>query len=278
MSVATKPTNAEYHADTDHVGHSMMSVYRKSPPAYNAYYNAKTEPVPPPTAAMAFGSLFHCVVLESAFFASLYRIATGCKDRRTKAWQTQEAAAKAEGLLLALQADVDKAHAMREAVLRHPIARKLLEADGPVEEAIYWVDGTGVACKCKPDKWILPGTLCDITVDLNCDLKSATDPSPVGFRKAVVNYEYHCQMGHYLDGVESKAGRPVAPVHIVCGNEWPHDVWTYSLPAAGGSGSWRDIDVQTGRTQNIETLSRLRESLDRDVWMGEGQNSLITLE
>lgn len=275
MSTATKPTNTEYHADTDRVGSSMMRVYDKSPAAYNAYYVAKTLPVPPPTAAMQFGSLFHCIVLELALFASLYRIATNCKDRRTKPWKEQEAAAQADGILLTLQADVDLARAMREAVFRHPIARKLLEADGPVEEAVYWVEETSVRCKCKPDKWVLPEAF---DVDVVVDLKSDKDPSPVGFRKSVVNFEYHCQMAHYMDGVQSQAGKRVQPVHIVCGKEEPLDVWTYELPPAGGNGSWRDIDIQTGRTRNIETLSRLKGSLDSGDWTGEGQNSLITLE
>ena len=276
MSTATKPpTNAEYHADTDHVGSSMMRTYDRSPAAYDAYYIAKTKPVPPPTAPMAFGSLFHCVVLDPELFDSLYRIATGLKTRKSNAWKKQQAAAEADGLLLTLQADVDKAQVMREAVYRHPIARKLLEADGPVEEAVYWVDETGVPCKCKPDKWVVPEAF---DVDLVVDLKSDKDPSPVGFRKSVVNYDYHCQMAHYLDGVKSKTGRPALPIHIVCGNEYPFDVWTYQLPMAGGSGSWRDIDIQTGRTRNIETLSRLWHSLDNDVWTGERQNELITLE
>ena len=279
MSTATKPPiNAEYHADTDHVGSSMMRAYDKSPAAYNAYYVAETEPVPPPTAAMAFGSLFHCVVLEPELFDSLYRIAPGLKTRKSNAWKEQQAAAEADGLLLTLQADVDKAHVMREAVYRHPIARKLLEADGPVEEAVYWVDGTGVPCKCKPDKWLMPGSLDGLHFDRVVDLKSAADPSPVGFRKSVVKYAYHCQMAHYLDGVKSKTGKPAWPIHIVCGNEYPFDVWIYELPPSGGSGSWRAIDIQTGRTRNIETLSLLWHSLNSDVWRGEGQDSIITLE
>jgi len=121
-----------------------------------------------------------------------------------------------------------KIHAMRDALMAHPWARKLLwpEKGGKAEESIYWIDKkTGELCRCRTDWRRYDG--------LPVDLKSCNDASEEGFKKAVETYGYDMQEQFYLDGLEAATGvRPKCMPFVCVESEAPHLVQVHILDEA----------------------------------------------
>ena len=91
-TTTNKLTNAEYHAMTDRVSHSMLEVFRKSAALYHGRFVTKEIPAPEPTSAMTFGNAVHAAVLEHDRFMKEYSVAPKC-NRTTKAGKELWAAA-----------------------------------------------------------------------------------------------------------------------------------------------------------------------------------------
>jgi hypothetical protein len=265
-------TNAEYHADFEHVGHSMLEVYRRSPRLYHALYVARTATPNPPTTDMVLGSITHCLALQPETFYDEFLVASGCYSRQGNRWDAAVARAAAKGKTAVLPDQVTHAQRMADAVRAHPLARRFLEAEGPVEQSIRWEDPSfSLRCKCKPDKLVLRGFDYLICVDV----KTAGDPRPEEFGRQAGNLGYHRQAAWYPEGVAVEFGRPLSQIRFlfcVVGKDEPHDVWLYPVAPE---------DVSAGVAQNLEVLARLRASMDSGSWLGqyEGrtQEQLITL-
>jgi hypothetical protein len=87
--------------------------------------------------------------------------------------------------------DFAAAHAMADAVVAHPLARKLFDRGEP-ERTLIWRDpATGVMCRCKVD-WLRP--------DGMVDLKSAASAAPDDLSKTAYNLGYYIQEAFYLRG------------------------------------------------------------------------------
>lgn len=94
-------------------------------------------------------------------------------------------------------------HTMRDAIMAHPAAGKLLAAPGEAELSAYWheqvVDqATGdvidtVLCRVRPDYWRKDGII--------VDLKSTEDASREGFARSIAKWRYHVQDPFYRDGL-----------------------------------------------------------------------------
>lgn len=90
----------------------------------------------------------------------------------------------------------DQLHAMRDAVMAHPAASKLMALPGKAEQSVYWNDPkTGVLCRCRPDWWVMDRNII-------VDLKTCIDASPEGFAKSIYNWRYHVQDAMYREGCE----------------------------------------------------------------------------
>lgn len=152
-----------------------------------------------------------------------------------------------------------KLHLMRDSVMAHPTARKLIEAVGRVEHCHYWHDKeTGELCRSRPDKTI-------DSLQIMADLKSAADVSERGFNQSVHGYRYHVQAAYYTDGchkalwapkkflfilvstTRDRARYPVhvrelPPEHVQFGrDEYRIDLHTYAH--AKKSGVWNGIEA-----------------------------------
>lgn len=118
-----------------------------------------------------------------------------------------------------------KVHGMRDALLDHPWARKLLwpQKGGVAEQSIYWTDKeTGELCRCRPDFMRYDNR--------PVDLKSANDASEEGFKKAIETYGYDMQQEFYLDGIEAATGvRPKNMPFVVVESEAPYLVNVHVL-------------------------------------------------
>jgi len=265
MATATHETNAAYHADMTHFGSTMIRCYNRSPQDFYDLYVRSSRAPDPPSNQMILGSVTHCVV-SGGNLDEEFLVAYGCKSRQGNAWKDAAAEAAEKQLTPILPDQLERARAMREAVMRHPIAAQLLSADGPTEQSIRWQHASGLKLKCKPDKLILgpPSAVC-------LNLKTSRDPAPAQWpRWAWYDYQYHHQAVFYLQGVRTIVpGGILDHIWVVVGNEPPHDVYCYKL-----SDEAREI----ANCEMEDTLHDLAQSIYSDYWIAPGQNELNSFD
>lgn len=251
-------SNADYHADPA-ISASHLHAVAQSPYHYWArFLDPDRKPVEP-TAAMRFGSLAHCAVLEPDELGKRY---SRCAPRNTKAGKEQAADLAARGIEAVTDSDWALAIAMNRAVRQHPAAAALLQS-GKAEQSFWWDDpATGLRCKCRPD-WLNGAVV---------DLKTTNDASPRGFAKSVATFRYHVQASHYL------AGLGVERFYFIAVEKaYPHPVAVYELDAEalqlGNELRQRDMRVIAdcratgewpGYSTGVETLSLPKWALNPD--------------
>ncbi len=265
-----KETNWHYHADTEHLGHTMLEVYRKSPKLFKWAYRDRVLQPEPPTPSMVLGSLTHSIFLEPRNLNDQWVFAD-CAKRAGKKWLACCEEAKESDREPALLVWRDKACEMSIALNDHPLVRELLEVDCIAEEPLRWTDrSSGLKFKCKPD-FLIVDENCESILDVS--LKTTGDPSPEKFGYTIADYGYHRGSAHYAEGIlyhrDNGDGRHVESLIIACGNTPPYDVWVYRLSPAY---------MELGHEQNARTLANLARSIETDTWISEGQHALQTIE
>jgi hypothetical protein len=163
------------------------------------------------TAAMLEGAVIHKRALEPDQFGSEYTIWEGGKtqagkfsmSKATTAYKEFESAEEAKGRTVIDAALVEKAAAIRDRIMQHPIASTYLK-NALVEQTVLWKNH-GVDMKSRLDI-VQPGFI--------CDLKTARDIDPWGFGKAAGDMLYHAQMALYRDAWAAKTGE-VLPVKVL---------------------------------------------------------------
>ena len=206
-------SNADYHADPA-ISASQLKEISRSPFHYwKRYVDPDRSPLKP-TAAMRFGSLVHCAVLEPKELLQRYALAP---DRRTKEGKAIADKMLADGIEPVNDNDFEQALSMAAAVHSHQTASLLL-TNGQAEQSFWWDDvATRLRCKCRPD--LFDG-------ELIVDLKTCVDASPAGFGKAIANFGYQLQAAHYLAGTLAKRFIFVAVEKV-----YPFAVGVYELDA-----------------------------------------------
>jgi hypothetical protein len=179
----------DYHA-REALSASGITKLLRSPAHYHIW---RTTPRTQ-TAAMAFGTIVHALVLEP-HRAPPVAIAPAC-ERRSKADRATWAAFEANlnGRVPLKQDEFDRAQRVRDAVWANGGARLLL--DGIASEvSIFWHDHEfDIACKARLDA---------LRTDLGViDLKTTADAAPDAFARSVAHYAYHAQAAHYWRAVE----------------------------------------------------------------------------
>jgi hypothetical protein len=231
----------QYHRRTlGHVSKGGLDHFHRSPAHYKAWVDGDMDDRDTP--ALSFGRAFHCAVLEPEKFAREYCAAPDFGDCRRKVnrerrdeWLSENAGKEA------LSVDVaDAIVGMRESVLRHPLAGKMIR-DGRAEVSISWKDpGTGLRCRARADYYVK-------RLAMVLDLKSADDASPEGFRRSVAKYRYFVQDALYRFGFSEVGEQLQHFVLIACEKVRPYAVGTYSLDAEGigrgYSAARRDMDA-----------------------------------
>ena len=240
----------EYHQHPAVSKHGLDD-FRKAPALYQFIRN---NPLPP-TPSMRFGSLYHTAILEPEKIDAEYFMMPDV-DRRTKdgkaAW---EAAIVECGSREPLKPDeLEKARAMRVALMQHTAARNAITSNRLyVEASLFWQDEpTGVECRARPDLIRDDGFL--------VDLKTATDASPEAFQRAAFNYGYHRQAAFYLDGWKIINGKaPKGFIFVVQETEPPFLTAVYVASPAM---------IELGRSEIRADLERFAECLRTDTWPG----------
>ena len=152
-------------------------------------------------------------------------------------------------------------HGMRDAVMAHPYAAKLLAMPGTTEHSFYWIDErTGLLMRCRPDRRTDTGII--------IDLKSTDDASPEEFARSIANYRYHVQEPFYVDGTNAaieQAGLDMPKsrfmVFIAVEKKPPYAVGVYKLDPES---------VEIGRMEYREDMTKLASAIATDEWPGYG--------
>lgn len=231
--------NAEYHSSSA-ISKSGLDLIEKSPAHY--FYADKEK-----TKAMVIGSAFHDLVLLPDIFEKNYAVkpdGLSFATKEGKAWKAEN-----EGKEILSQEEFDAINAMKESVLAHHSASKLL-AQGKPETSIFWRDESGVECRCRPDFIHSSGVI--------VDLKTTTDASPRGFAKSVAEFRYHVQDAYYSNGYKHAFGElPKGFVFIAVEKKPPYAVGVYTLDDAA------KIEGEIRFKENIETY---KQALEQGVW------------
>ena len=272
VAVEARETNAEYHADLSHYSHSMLESYIKNPGDFRDIYITGSRAPDPPTEPMQFGSAVHMAVLENVDIPEHYTILNPPINKKTgkpfgiqtKAYESFFQLLDPAGDYLTLQ-QCDAIQAINKNIHAHRDAMILLGVGGESEVAVRWIREDGTRCKAKFDRIVSPGVYGGVR--LIPDLKTASDPTPDGFTKAIVKYGYHRQAAWYLDYFADDP-IPTEFPFVVVGSSEPHDVYVHELD---------EYAIETGRRENAEILRRIKESKKTGVWTHPEQRQVNTI-
>jgi hypothetical protein len=219
---------AEYQA-RDGINASAIAHGRKS---MLHMHHAMTRTTDDATAAMAFGTLAHYVVLEGGG-----EMVTCDARRGTNAWK---AAVEEVGdeRLLCKPADFEAAMAMRDAVMRNSEAAWIIDQTKH-EASGFWSGAYGLA-KMRADM------LSDVIL---ADYKTTGDITPDRFFATAERLAYHVKMGWYAEGVEAITGKRPRVLIIVQEQREPHDCWVCEIPQS---------TIDQGREEAVEIARRYR--------------------
>lgn len=208
-------TGREYHANRG-IGHSALCRFGESPEKFKYFCDNPPES----SESLVLGQAFHKLVLEPDEFDAEFAVAPEC-DRRTKDGKALWAAfcEESAGKTVISAADFAVISAMRESVLRNPVAAKLISGSDH-EVSYFWTDeASGVDCKCRPD---IIGRFGQVRVI--ADLKSCVCAETAAFARDAVNYGYDVQAYMYKTGVLENTGDDYDFVFIAVEKKPPYAV------------------------------------------------------
>jgi len=239
-----------YHADTaltDTFGPSLSSTQAKTilhAPALYQYRKQHHEV----KHVFDVGTAIHTLVLGSgAEFAVL-----DFPDRRSKAYKEAETEARGAGQTPILKKDYEPIKNAADAVLTHPVAKRIL-ADGKPEQSIYATDDdTNTTMRGRLD-WLRDNAV----IDLKTVGQSA---HPWRFAKTCADLGYDLQAAWYLQILTAIGYPPDLPyLHVVVEKEPPHLVAVVQLD---------DESLAAGASQAREALNLYTECAATDTWPG----------
>jgi len=243
---------AVYFGDTDSLSASSMKLILKSPAQYHYRLTHPEEP----KAHFDVGHAAHAKVLGAGAPIAVIDV----KDKRGKAWTEPAEAARAEGKTPVTTAEAEATDAMAEAVLAHPIARRVLTG-GESEVSAFWHDEEyGVTRRARFDH---------VNVPVIGDLKTTRDADPKWLPKVVCDYGYDVSAAQYLDVARGLGLDVTAFALVFVGKEPPHEVVVAELDAEF---------LDRGERLCRAALERFRDCRESGVWPGfTGPDDFLTL-
>ena len=171
---------------------------------------------------------------------------------RTKAAQTGRAESYAAGRTPILVGDLAPIYGMRDAVLAHPVARKIFEREGKAEVSLF-SEHNGVPIRCRFD-W-LPND-----GHIVADLKTTAGRAhKTAFKKSAYDFGYHIARAHYLDVLKRVTGRDAEMLFIVVEKSPPHQVAVHQLNSEL---------VEYGERDALEARDIYKRCMETGEWPG----------
>lgn len=255
----------EYHAETDWLSNSMFKVFLDDPRLYEATFITKTLK-PKRTTEMDLGTVGHAAILEPHIIEGVCleipaSALNGDGHKKGNAWKEFKES-NSERILLKPE-EMVKVRGMFEACYRHPVARRLLLADGPTEQSIFWTCHlTGIKRRIRPDKIIDGWGWVNVkTTTAGVDEES--------FRRTARNFRYDVGQEFYRDAGERMYGERPTHVFLVVEQEPPHRVRVYQFGQA-----WQNIARDTVENGLIDFARRI----DQSDWSHESESKVVTIE
>ena len=224
-----------YHALNAANFSSLKEMSRSPAHAYHTFQEPR-EPSP----ALNLGDAAHSIVLEpERLDREYFEAPTELKKlkREQDAWK--EAQERNPGKNPLRPSEWAHLQQIRDAVLRHPYARELIEhavAKDMIEVSAVWRDeASGVLCKLRTD-----GLSRFQGRAVVFDVKTCLDASVGYWRRHIPRYWYHVQGAHYLDGLQAlfPATEPRRFFWIAVEKKAPYGVYVHELnPADAEVGS-----------------------------------------
>ncbi len=247
-----------YHADpcpTPSLSASGMKTLIDKCPAKFWHQNRRlnTAAEREETRDTSVGQAAHSWILQGETFVDTIAVMPAELDLRSNAGEAFATEAKAAGKTLIRAHEFEQIKAMRDAVMRCEWAQLAFQRGAP-ERSLFWQDReTGVWLRCRPD--YLPDGLRFIP-----DYKTARSCVPADFQRAVREYGYHVQAGHYLDGIEAVTGEtPESFFFIVQEKDAPYLVSICTLD---------DDALHWGQQLARRAIRTFADCLNRNSWPG----------
>lgn len=217
---AAIPEDAYHSPVIGMVNKSALDQVERSPAHYRIWLEQPSRDTP----ALSFGRAFHCAVLEPERFAAQYVEAPDLGDLRRKENRLarDEWRAMNEGKIALSNDEARRIAGMRESVLQHPLASKMLR-DGEAEMTLRWQDReSGLQCKSRLDFYVRRHAMI-------VDLKSTDDAREESFKRSIVNYRYHVQDALYRSSADALELPIEHFVLMAVEKSPPYAVATYTL-------------------------------------------------
>ena len=241
-------TYAEYDK-IEGISNSKLSKIAISP----AHYKLSLESPQKETDALRFGSLLHCLILDPQNFEKEFAIEP-IVNKRTNAGKEflEDFYLKNEGKTIITEEQLELASILKDKLLQHPIASKLLSGKGENEVSLFWTDDeTGVRCKCKIDR---------IKNDIIIDLKTARSTKPEDFKRQAYDLGYHRQAAWYLSGFEKCYQRPAKSfVFVTIEKEPPYSITIFEPT---------ELLKEVGIIETSKLLATYKDCLDKGQFYG----------
>ena len=237
----------EYHGDRFTISKSGLWKLHSQTPAHFKYA-APRENEP----ALDFGKATHLMILEPDLAEK--GVTRGPVDRRGSKWKDARAEAQAANNILLTEGDYDGALIIRDAAAKHPVIKKLRDAETMYEASGFWTDNrTGLGLRCRPDIYV-PG------ITLMADLKTTADAAPWGWARTAGTLGYHMQEAMYTEGWQEAGGGDVSGFIFICiEKKQPYCTIIYELdPSASAE----------GHAVMQKALDKYKVCLDADEWPG----------
>lgn len=190
----------------------------------------------PTTKAMDRGTLAHSLVLGVGTQAVIIPPELLAKNGAASTAEARAFIAEAEaaGNIAVKETEYAQIKAMADAMRLHPVAGRLFEQDGSVEQSMFWRDEVGTMRRARID--FLPSAPSSRGRLIVADYKTARSADPDVWIKAAADYGYHRQDANYRHGVKALGlADDVAFVFVVQEPTAPYLVSVIELPPAAVS-------------------------------------------
>ena len=203
-----------------------------------------------PTPDMVWGTVFHTALLEPGRF--LDGIVANPYDGRTK--DGKKFKDEHAGYTVISKDDYDGVMAARDALLRNPTIKALIEREGMSEATGVWIDpDTGLLCRCRPDHYVP-------SLAMAVDIKTTTNAGAKAFAKTAANFGYDLQAEFYSEGWNRAGGGEVENfIFVVVERDPPYAHALYEIDEPGRA---------MGQVIMRKALARYAECKASGVWPG----------
>lgn len=256
---------AAYHADLNWISNSMLKVFGDSRRKFEGQFVSKTVPQPS-SKSMDVGTVAHACILEPHIIDDVcveipHDVLSASGARSGNSWKAFRAEHDSKILLTA--EELRHIRGMFRSVYEHPVAKRLLLAEGECETSLYWeCHDTGLKRRCRIDK-LLPGWGF-------IDLKTTHNAREFAFKKTLDEYKYHQQAAFYSHGYINEFGGEL-PNHVFIAVEPapPYIVRTYTLIESA---------LNEGEALTLRLLRELATCLESGDWSDPQEHEVIELD